>query len=240
MDHNYNQSISVPKSSTRRKQKCRPPFQLSNEINMNEPTPDFKNGIFTPLRNYLIRSGKLRVKSKYIVLEARRIARDDSNVAAAAFLEIFGNEDQKLVSHLLRANAALSAAEWQEQMNAFLTRWGISPTQFRPGSEKRFYRLKSMPLRALQNEKRVTVIMPAFYCKSAVTAVTHAAISILNLTWRDLEFIIVNDASSDGSWFIYPETCRAGSVRTPPAQLRERGTLRSQKNAFSHLPAVSS
>jgi hypothetical protein len=89
---------------------------------MIKPTLARKNDMFTAMRNYLVRSGMLRLKPKHVVREAGRIARDDSIEAVMAFLEKFGNEDQKRASHLLRANAAQSGSEWQKQMNAFLSR----------------------------------------------------------------------------------------------------------------------
>jgi glycosyltransferase involved in cell wall biosynthesis len=73
----------------------------------------------------------------------------------------------------------------------------MSPIQFRPGAEKRFYRLKSLPLRTIQDERRVSVIMPAF---NSETTLAIAAGSILNQSWRNLELINVDDASTDRTW----------------------------------------
>ena len=157
---------------------------------------------FTDLRNVAVRSGMLRIKSKNVVREAGRIALEDSVEAALAFLKKYAVNDQKRAFYLILANAAQSDAEWQLHMDAFLARWDLSPITFRPGAEKRFFRLQSAPLRTIQDERRVSIIMPAFNCQSTVG---HAAGSILSQTWRNLELIIVDDASTDGTWSILQE-----------------------------------
>ena len=157
---------------------------------------DFK-GTRKRLRQHLVHAGILPPKQKYVVLESDRIAREHSAEAAVAFLKKHGTDDQRRIAHLILASAAQNDTEWLQHMDAFLAHWNLAPIQLKPGPEKRFYRLQSEPKRTVQDERRVSVIMPAFNARSTVT---HAAASILNQTWRNLELIIVDDASSDDTW----------------------------------------
>jgi hypothetical protein len=161
--------------------------------------PAIARPTLTHLRNVAVRTGIIRTKSKNVVQEAGRLAREHSTEAALAFLKRYAADDQKRASFLILANAAQSDAEWQLHMDAFLARWDLSPVTFRPGAEKRFFRLQSAPLKTIQDERRVSIIMPAFNCQCTVG---HAAESILNQTWRNLELIIVDDASSDDTWSV--------------------------------------
>ena len=102
-------------------------------------------------------------------------------------------------AEVLRANAALErhdAAGWLDHLNRYLVHGRIAPVRLREG-DSLLARFTTDRLRAVEQGPLVTVIMPAW---NAAHTVEHAAGSILAQTWRPVELIIVDDASTDDTW----------------------------------------
>lgn len=113
----------------------------------------------------------------------------------------------------LRANAAAAAGDaagWSAHVNAYLERFGVAPIVLE-GEGSIFDRLGTAPLPAVTGGPLVSVIMPAW---NAATTLRKAAGSILAQTWRNLELLIVDDVSTDGTWAIMQEiAAQDGRVR---------------------------
>lgn len=100
---------------------------------------------------------------------------------------------------VLRANAALNRSDyngWLQHINAYLAHYDAAPIHL-IGTGTLFDQLAGPVLSAVTEGPMVTVIMPAWNSENTVLP---AARSILQQTWRNLELLIVDDASTDGTW----------------------------------------
>lgn len=100
---------------------------------------------------------------------------------------------------LLRANDALARgnrASWLSHLNTYLEPFDIAPLLLRGGLHL-LQMLSTAPTPRISGGPKISVIMPAFNAEATVEA---AARSILDQTWGNLELLIVDDASTDGTW----------------------------------------
>lgn len=110
--------------------------------------------------------------------------------------------------HLLGANAALQRGDrdgWLDQLNRYLGQYRIAPIQLQKGATL-VERLSTAALPQVTGGPKISVIMPAFNAEATVRA---AAQSILRQTWRNLELLIVDDASADGTWAVLQDIAAA-------------------------------
>lgn len=99
---------------------------------------------------------------------------------------------------LLRANAAGNDREWLCHVNQYLADFGTPPVALTTGGGGRFSRLcAGGSSTAVDDGPLISVIMPAF---DSVNTIEQSVGSILSQTWRNLELIIVDDCSADGTW----------------------------------------
>lgn len=89
--------------------------------------------------------------------------------------------------------------QWLVQINDYLEQHGQSPVALSDvDDELLVHRLKPFgPLQPVVDVPLVSVIMAAW---NAEARVRGAALSILQQTWTSIELIIVDDASTDGTW----------------------------------------
>ena len=97
---------------------------------------------------------------------------------------------------LFRAMSARSDAEWLTATNAWAAAAALPEITLRPGPEPRFERLELAAAEPVLSRDKVSVIMPAFNARATIE---QAARSILAQSWRNLELIIVDDCSTDGT-----------------------------------------
>ncbi|WP_206408517.1 glycosyltransferase [Ectopseudomonas oleovorans] len=140
------------------------------------------------------------VKNNTVLWVASQIADEQGYQAALQFAEENVHEMQRLGLNLLRANANLhSEKNWLSYFNAYLKPFDLAPVSLSAVGGTRFSRLRvAEPLAPVQGPL-ISVIMPAF---NAEATLRHAAQSILEQTWRNLQLIIVDDCSSDATWEI--------------------------------------
>lgn len=104
----------------------------------------------------------------------------------------------------LRANAALRLGDesgWLEHLTRYLSHFG--PLALRlEGEGSVFERLTTKPVQPITDGPLISVIMPAW---KAEATLRKAAGSILDQSWRNLELLIVDDASQDGTWGVMQE-----------------------------------
>lgn len=119
-------------------------------------------------------------------------------------------EQLRYTLHILKANASLSRGDksgWLSHLNQYLQKFGVEPLVLR-GENNLLSGLATKALPHIEQGPLVTVIMPAW---NAQDTVEFAARSILNQTWRPIELIIVDDASTDGTWPVLQRLAKADS-----------------------------
>jgi glycosyltransferase involved in cell wall biosynthesis len=119
--------------------------------------------------------------------DAIRLARDHLGPAAERTIR------------LLLANIAIlsgNEGQWLEHLNAYLEPYGIERVCLRPGPSL-LHRLLTAATPQISGGPMVSVIMPAY---QAATYLEPAANSILQQSWTNLELLIVDDGSTDGTW----------------------------------------
>jgi len=149
-----------------------------------------------------------RAGGKHILVQAARLANRESLSSALAHIEARGTEAHKHAANLLKANQAANHEEWADHVNAYLQPFDLAPIRAAPGDPSQqsgrapFFRLTADPGYVVSGRDKVSVIMPAY---NAERTIAHAAQSILSQTWQNLELVIVDDASTDGTWAITVE-----------------------------------
>jgi len=139
----------------------------------------------------------LRVFTRHkLVYDAFRAHRAEGPELAAAILARGGRACPPGARDLFRAMTASSDAEWLAATNAWAAAAGVPEISLRPGPEPRFHRLGFLPGEPVLSRDKVSVIMPAYNARQTVE---RAARSILDQTWRNLELLIVDDCSTDGT-----------------------------------------
>jgi hypothetical protein len=131
-----------------------------------------------------------------LVYDAFLAHRAEGPERAAAILDRAGTACPPGARELFRAMSARSDAEWLAATNAWAAAAEVPEIALRPGAEPRFERLELAPAEPVLAHDKVSVIMPAF---NASGTIEQAARSILAQSWRNLELIIVDDCSSDGT-----------------------------------------
>lgn len=147
------------------------------------------------LRNYL---AKAPAAALFQVLP--QIAGELGWQAAAEFAAKYERSGYGNVSSLIAANLYLDDDDkWLSAVNAYIKPFGIMPLKFANGTGSKFDRFEVEVKGRVKQGDLITVIMPAF---NAGKTIRKAVESILTQTWSDLELIIVDDCSTDGTWEI--------------------------------------
>ena len=142
------------------------------------------------------------------LLEAHEIARQTDRPGRDAVALHYARQhvpaELAYTIRALEANAALrqgDQAGWLAHLNAYLDHFGAAPIHLaplHPGADETLpERFRCAPLPAVTGGPLISVIMPAWNAEKTVRA---AARSILDQSWRNLELLIVDDFSSDGTW----------------------------------------
>ncbi|WP_445005971.1 glycosyltransferase [Halomonas mongoliensis] len=148
------------------------------------------------------KEGAFSKKPRNTLWSAWEVETREGIEAAIAFAERNADAREKPGIHLLRANRDVADDQaWLANVNAYIGQFDVAPIEFKDIGKSRFFRLSTAPLASIESETRVSVIMPAY---NAQETLEFAALSILAQTWRNIELIIVNDASTDGTL----EICR--------------------------------
>lgn len=135
-----------------------------------------------------------------IMWQAQQLALERGADIGIRFAERFARAEVKPAANLLAANKEIGDdLQWLSRLNAYADQFPVSQVELRAGSESRFERIYSISNRKHVGGPLVTVIMPSF---NAEKTIRHAVKSILGQTWQELELIIVDDASVDGTWEI--------------------------------------
>lgn len=140
---------------------------------------------------------------RVLVTAARLIEATGETALAAALVAEYLPRDLQHTLWILRANEALALGDergWLQGLNSYLAHWGHAPVVLSPNRRLAMIaRLATRPLAPVLGGPLVSVIMPAW---NAAATVEAAILSILNQTWRNLELLVVDDASSDDTWAV--------------------------------------
>ncbi|WP_173195730.1 glycosyltransferase family 2 protein [Parvularcula mediterranea] len=146
------------------------------------------------------RKGKAKkLERSAILFEARNMIADQGIDAAIEFAETHASPIQVPAINLLRATKYRHDTEqWASSVNAYLRSRAASDITVLDGETSLFSRIRSLHSPTpVHDGPLVSVIMPAF---KAEKTIEHAARSILNQSWRNLELIIIDDCSPDATW----------------------------------------
>lgn len=136
-------------------------------------------------------------KRGYEMRTAFELKRRQGLSAAAEYVEAHATPLQKRALHLLRADEEIDdESRWLTHLNRYIEQFGIAPLELEPGDAPRLHRLKARPDRVVREGPLISVILTAY---NAENTVEFAARSILAQSWRNLELILVDDASTDAT-----------------------------------------
>lgn len=135
------------------------------------------------------------------LLAAHEIARRGDHEGALAFARGHLPPEFAHTLHVLAANRAAAGGDragWLGHLNRYLAHFGMAPLRLTgDGHDNLLAGLTgAAPLPAVTDGPLVSVIMPAF---NAGRTIDYAIRSILDQSWRNLELLVVDDASSDGT-----------------------------------------
>lgn len=171
-----------------------------------DPGPGFDTEFYLNLSKkanpliFAINERYKEVPNNRVLFAASKISGSGDYARALSLAEAHLPVELRHTAHILKANAALSKnneTEWQACLNAYLAHFGVAPIFLNEGKGCLFDRLDTAPLPLVIHGPMVSVIMPAW---NAEKTVHKAAQSILNQSWRNLELLIVDDASTDGTF----------------------------------------
>ncbi|MDO5611754.1 MAG: glycosyltransferase family 2 protein [Paracoccus sp. (in: a-proteobacteria)] len=136
-----------------------------------------------------------------VMVAARGIAASEGLDQAAQMARTHLGDKALRPLHLIAADLALrdkadGRQAWLGHLNAYLAPWGIAPLRLDPQRARLLDRLTTDPLPPCTGGPLVSVVMAAW---NAADTIAAAARSILNQTWRNLELLIVDDASTDAT-----------------------------------------
>ena len=138
------------------------------------------------------------------LLEAHKICQSDGNALGLAYAYKYLPKDLGHSLCTLRANEALrrkDEASWLNHLNDYLGHFNLAHVALGEG-KMMFDRFKTAPLQCVTGGPLISIIMTTW---NAERTVRMAMRSILVQTWRNLELLIIDDCSEDGTWAIIKE-----------------------------------
>lgn len=176
-----------------------------------DPSPQFSTSFYSdispesgikginPLINYIMSRDKNKNKSRNVLWAANRLAKRNFKLALELAKDLIP-DDMTPALEILGANAALADdARWLTHLNKYLANFNAAPVKLKPEGPTRFHRLACNPPPRVETGPLISVIMPAWNAEKTLDV---AARSILDQTWRSLELIIIDDASTDATWAV--------------------------------------
>lgn len=177
-----------------------------------DPGPDFSETFMRmaaprriPVEGPMLREHLLAKRivpaERNILLAASTLAKQGRREDALRMAKQYLKDADDTALALLEANIAIingREKQWLEHLNTYLAPYGISPIVLKQG-QNLVQRLYSESGASTTGGPLISVIMPAYNAASSIGA---AAVSILNQSWTNLELLIIDDGSDDGTWEI--------------------------------------
>lgn len=185
-------------------------FLTAGMLMGRDPGPDFSETFLRAALPHLagsdksalqqwLEAGGLDVPRHNVILAAAALARRGRGEDAIRLARRFLGQDADRPLALFFANLALEADDtpgWLSHLNDYLSPYGIAPIRLRIG-ESLLHRLHTDPVPPKGGGPLVSIIMPAFRAERTIEVVAE---SILRQSWANLELLIIDDASDDGTW----------------------------------------
>ena len=173
-----------------------------SKIYLNEHELKLNSFNFNPLLHFIEneKNGSLNLNK---VLFACDKLMDKGNRAQSINLasKFLPNHLRHTLKILLANNAIFeeNKLSWLKNINSYLSHFGVTPIALNKRESLLDSLIVSDPLNSVHQGPKISVIMPVWNSENTVSASIR---SILNQTWRNLELIIIDDASDDQTWTI--------------------------------------
>src|SRR5699024_8339941 len=131
------------------------------------------------------------------LLAAHEIALNGAHQRAIHYANQHLPADMAYTIEILRATQAVAkrdTAGWLAHLNRYLAHFNVAPLRLAGEGADVLPRLSTAPIAPVTDGPLITVIMPAW---NAEKTIAYAINSILKQSWRNLELLIVDDASED-------------------------------------------
>lgn len=185
-------------------------FLTAGMVMGRDPGPDFSEAFIHAAAPDLVPAGRTALQQRLesggldlprhrVMLGAAALAAQGRGDDAMRLARRFLGETADRPLMLFAANKAMQGDDepgWLSHLNDYLAPYAIAPLRLRAG-QSLLHRLHTDPVAQRTGGPLVSIIMPAF---RAETSVEVAADSILRQSWANLELLIVDDASDDGTW----------------------------------------
>ena len=169
-----------------------------SETFMRVATSPFEEANKTALQQRL-ELGSLNVLSHKVILAAAALAQQGRIVDAVNMARSFLGRCADRPLKLFSANQAIQSGNetcWLAHLNDYLSPYKIAPLKLRAGISL-LHRLTTDPVSCVSGGPLVSIVMPAYRAEKTIAAAVE---SILRQSWVNLELLIVDDASDDGTW----------------------------------------
>lgn len=192
-----------------------------------DPGPDFSTIFYSmthretlgkrvnPLLHHLEGKTPACAQPEYVLQATQAVARIQGYDRALTLAEMHLPDMQKHTIDLLHANRAVALGDdntWLKRLNSYLSHFSLAPLRLSDRSGSLMERFDTEQISAVHDGPKVSVLMPAW---NAQDSVGYSMRSILNQSWRNIELIIVDDASTDDTWNIIQQIAASDSRVTP-------------------------
>ncbi|WP_187775713.1 glycosyltransferase [Luteimonas suaedae] len=194
-------------------------FQLYGHRLGRDPSPEFSTVFFRALLKLGERKDPLRELRKLsvrglvpknpaftgrVLWAAEQLAHKDRLDQALVLAERWLPTAEQYRTNILRANLAVKHNEetaWIAATNAYLRHFGLAPIQLQ-GRGSLFDRVQSQGLTESVRGPRVSIIVAAWNSEHTVA---KALDSLLAQSWQNIELLVIDDCSTDGTWGVISE-----------------------------------
>ena len=163
-----------------------------------------------PVSNALLapKASEAASAPKHLVFDAFLLHQNSSPTAALALLDKHKENVPAGTRALFESMNAKTDSDWLDAINRWASARGLPEILLKSGTKPRFYRIAFSACEEVDAPHLVTVIMP---CYNAEDTVERSVRSILGQTWKNIELIAVNDASTDATGSILEEIAKSES-----------------------------